>query len=409
MELDKDDWHQCIPNRYARLSKTQVKELLGWMHGAAITTYRNDEGTVWNSQYNKFRKYYYSLKEFAKEQKIDAIISDCPRGYESLSFDSVVYYYLYPGISHPLIASEQVGLAHGTTIILDIPYIHYHLTIMRAAKSGVKRVIFLCGSHQSAHLSKILREMRISTRFLDIPVKEWKDWKEMPEYERRENMLNINNYSRNSLKVLVADDDIDSAKRVQQVLQSGGYRNVKTVSKVRALKELEGYDLVIIDVIWTKKNSKPEHEISENFGIASLRYLKSNNPQTLVVFMSASLFDLSDIISLANADGHFKSSIEGSEILEQISKVLSDKRIKLLNLLEQTLLDGQANSFGLETQTYEKLLYATQQAKQNSQAESQSSGWINFKQALTTFSPLLTGSNALIGIVNGLIKLISGE
>jgi CheY-like chemotaxis protein len=211
-----------------------------------------------------------------------------------------------------------------------------------------------------------------------------------------------NNYKKN--KILVADDNPETAKYVKQVLESGGYRNVKTVSNIKSFKKLEGYDIVILDIVWPS-NARPEHEISDNFGFAGLRYLKTTDPKNIVILMSSHLFDLNQHERIAEADAFFKSSAEGSQIIEKISKVLLDKSNKLLNILEETLLDGRADLFGLKNYDYNNLLNEVKQVKiaiQNGEPES------SLANKLNKLLPWATGSNTLLSIINGIIKLFSG-
>ena len=207
------------------------------------------------------------------------------------------------------------------------------------------------------------------------------------------------------LKILVADDELEEAKRVRNILQnSGGYRNVKILSKVQYMKELLGYDIVVLDIVWIQPNSIPEDEQDIYFGFTGLRHLKTFSPKTIIILMSKRLFDLSDVGTIAEADGYFKKTLEGSKILEEIGKVITKEINVYLNLTEQTLLDAKANQFGLEPHSYEQLLDEICQVKQGIQ---QGSLDVKYQERFDKFLPALTGSNALIGLVNGLIKLFS--
>jgi CheY-like chemotaxis protein len=205
-------------------------------------------------------------------------------------------------------------------------------------------------------------------------------------------------------KILIADDDLEEAKQIKFILQkSGGYQNIKIISKIQYMKEIEGYDVVILDIVW-RPNSIPQHEQFNYFGFTGLQYLRTHSPQTIIILMSKHLFDLNHVEKIAEADAFFKKSSDGSQILEKIGNAIANKLKIYLELTEQTLLDAKPEYFELGKQKHEQLLREIRQGKEGLQKGSLA---VNYKGNLEQFLPWLTGSNALIGLINGLIKLLS--
>lgn len=125
-------------------------------------------------------------------------------------------------------------------------------------------------------------------------------------------------------KVLVGDDDANNAQRVCSILQSNGYRATTFCSKFSSLKELEGYDVVILDIVW-RKNARPAYEKDDYFGLQGAKYLRHHHPKSKIILMSKFLFDLDRLNEINNiADDFFSSkSADSFKILNILSKALN--------------------------------------------------------------------------------------
>ena len=156
-------WYEILDNR-------EMKEFLGWMLWASISTYRNDEGTVFDEEYFAFWEHYYHLEKLAKNRGVSAYPSDCPHGMREMTLRQVLPRYLSPS------RYSRTNAATKDRIILDSPQMKYYSMI-----KDVKEVEFLCGE-TNAHLIANLQEFGIKYRFLGIPVENWDMWKSKPEY-----------------------------------------------------------------------------------------------------------------------------------------------------------------------------------------------------------------------------------
>ncbi|HAX88663.1 MAG TPA: hypothetical protein DCY91_20965 [Cyanobacteria bacterium UBA11370] len=125
-------------------------------------------------------------------------------------------------------------------------------------------------------------------------------------------------------KVLVGDDDVNNARRICSILQLNGYGTTTFCSKFYSLKELEGYDAVILDIVW-RKNARPAHEKDDYFGLQGARYLKHNHPKSKIILMSKFAFDLDRLNEINNiADDFFSSkSADSVKILNTLSQALN--------------------------------------------------------------------------------------
>ena len=156
---------------YKKLNKSEIKELLAWMHTAARVTYRNDDGTEFNEEFYTFWQHFNFLKKFAQEKGIKVYATYCPRGMIEMTFPEVISIYLDP------MRYSRHKKSISKKIILDFPRMKYFSLI-----SNVEEIVFLCGE-KMGHLITNLREFGIKFRFLDIPVKNWDSWKARPEYK----------------------------------------------------------------------------------------------------------------------------------------------------------------------------------------------------------------------------------
>ena len=143
------------------------------------------------------------------------------------------------------------------------------------------------------------------------------------------------------------------------------------------MKELEGYDLVILDVVWSGEK-KPRFEIDDYFGFRGAEYLRQNFPNSKIILMTRKLFDIGHVRKLANLpDDYFKSDDHPSEILNIISKVVNNdiKRgiiAKQIDMAVQTLSEVKEHPdlLGLDRSTHSSLfgllpLLKHQKEKQN--------------------------------------------
>lgn len=172
--------------------------------------------------------------------------------------------------------------------------------------------------------------------------------------------------SRERIRALVADDEPETAARIERILAVNGYRNTQTTSKVRSFRELEGYDIVIMDIMWPK-DARPEHESSEYFGLSTLHYLKEKSPDCKIALMSKHLFDLEYLGEIQRADAYFRSDSDGGYVvriiddlcrgvgrrpLEGVGCTISER----LELVEKVLLDGRSDLFGLKEKEYDEVM-----------------------------------------------------
>lgn len=241
---------------------------------------------------------------------------------------------------------------------------------------------------------------------------------------------------RQSCKVLVADDDSNSALRIQRILESGGYRRTEILSHVQSFAQLEGHQIVILDIVWPR-HARPEDEQSDYFGLAGLRYLRTHDPESRVVLMSRWLFDLEHINEIQQADAYFKSTANADQILSVITQVLHRKpdesmsqdsetqgfvlmlpgrgqttlpakqRLVVhnyLSLLEQTLLDGRADLFGLRSDSYQELVREVRELKEEVQNRAKPPG--AWRKRFEALGSLVSGTNNLLNLVQAILKLL---
>lgn len=219
---------------------------------------------------------------------------------------------------------------------------------------------------------------------------------------------------RKSPRILVADDNLESADRVRQILRSGGYRQVKTLSIIDSFEQLRDFDVVVLDIVWPP-GTRPKHERSEYFGFAGLRYLRTYSPTTRVVLTSRHLFDLESLQEIQHADAYFKADADGSEILHLVGATVlrestrrsqADEIAGYLDLLEQVLLDGRADLFGLRSEAYENLLREIRVLKtEASTAEASLSAW---KSRLDLLNSMATGAKNLTDVIEAVSRLVPG-
>lgn len=153
-------------DKYSALSRDEMRELLGWMHFAAVATYRNDEGTTFDAEYDAFWEHYRFLESLAQSRGIRAYTNDCPTGMRDQTFLEVIPRYLRSRSMSSKIA------------ILDKPLMQYQSLIR-----DYEEIQFLCGAAETAHLTIFIKESGIKYRFLNIPFEDWKRWKSKPEYK----------------------------------------------------------------------------------------------------------------------------------------------------------------------------------------------------------------------------------
>jgi CheY-like chemotaxis protein len=242
---------------------------------------------------------------------------------------------------------------------------------------------------------------------------------------------------RQSCKVLVADDDSTSALRIRRILESGGYRQTEALSHVESFAQLEGHQIVIMDIVWPR-HARPEDEKSDYFGLAGLRYLRTHDPESRVVLMSRWLFDLDHINEIQQADAYFKSTTDADQILRVITQVLHRKQGELmpqnsetqglvlmrlpagvhtaqppnqrlvvydyLSLLEQTLLDGRADLFGLRSDSYQELVKEVRELKVEVQNRTKPPG--AWRKRFEALGPLASGAKNLLDLVQTILKLL---
>jgi CheY-like chemotaxis protein len=171
------------------------------------------------------------------------------------------------------------------------------------------------------------------------------------------------NETHRTYKILVADDDIEIARRIKGILASVGYETVQIKSRFKSLKELEGYDLVILDVVWSGEK-KPRFEIDDYFGFRGAEYLRQNFSNSKIILMSRQLFEIEHVRKIASLpNDYFKSDDHPSEILNIISRVvnnyISDREIiaKQIDVAVQSLSEVKEHPdlLGLDISTHASL------------------------------------------------------
>lgn len=128
-------------------------------------------------------------------------------------------------------------------------------------------------------------------------------------------------------KILVADDDIEVATKIREILVEKGYTNVTSKSNIVSMQEIEDYQLVILDVIWYG-DTKPKHQLNDKFGINAAKYLRDMCPECKIILISTkSTYDFDNITEISESkicDAYFKSNLDSSEILRRITKIAAD-------------------------------------------------------------------------------------
>ncbi|WP_430968339.1 hypothetical protein [Spongiimicrobium sp. 2-473A-2-J] len=153
------------------LSREDLRALFQWMIKASISTYRNDEGALFDAEYYSFWDHYRYVKKLATVQGIPP--HGLSRGDRSGYAHQSQSFYAF---KRSIMAGSTDSMAPGT-IILDQPLIGYSSICQKADE-----VLFLCGNRGAAHLITLLREFGIKFTFLDRPREEWDSWKKKPNY-----------------------------------------------------------------------------------------------------------------------------------------------------------------------------------------------------------------------------------
>ena len=158
-------------------------------------------------------------------------------------------------------------------------------------------------------------------------------------------------------KILVADDDVEVADRIKEILVSNGYGSVNSKSKINALREIEGYEIVILDIFWVG-DSKPKYQSDNYFGIRAAEYLRQTSPDCKIILMSKYFYELDQLSDISKVcDDFFSSNGDSITIFSKIHKVAStigitkhaqpqDIILKEINLTEQILneVDGSSKN-----------------------------------------------------------------
>lgn len=159
-------------------------------------------------------------------------------------------------------------------------------------------------------------------------------------------------------KILVADDEAETVKRIGAILKSAGFSNVETTSSIQSFSQLDGFDILFVDIVWPQ-GSRPRFELSEYFGLSAMRYIKNYNPDSKIILMSKHLFDLDHLTLIQEADSFLKSTSSASEVLEKVSFVISlsnQKFERMTLILKQAILDGRADLFNIDKDSYNELV-----------------------------------------------------
>lgn len=158
-------------------------------------------------------------------------------------------------------------------------------------------------------------------------------------------------------KILVADDDVEVANRIKEILVSNGCGSVNSKSKINALREIEGYEIVILDIFWVG-DAKPKYQSDNYFGIRAAEYLRQTSPDCKIILMSKYFYELDQLSEISKVcDDIFNSNGDSIKIFGKIHKVAStigitkqdqpqDLILKEINLIEQILneVDGSSKN-----------------------------------------------------------------
>jgi CheY-like chemotaxis protein/biotin operon repressor len=158
-------------------------------------------------------------------------------------------------------------------------------------------------------------------------------------------------------KILVADDDVEVANRIKEILVSNGCGSVNSKSKINALREIEGYEIVILDIFWVG-DAKPKYQSDNYFGIRAAEYLRQTSPDCKIILMSKYFYELDQLSEISKVcDDIFSSNGDSIKIFGKIHKVAStigitkhdqpqDIILKEINLTEQILneVDGSSKN-----------------------------------------------------------------
>lgn len=158
-------------------------------------------------------------------------------------------------------------------------------------------------------------------------------------------------------KILVADDDVEVANRIKEILVSNGCGSVNSKSKINALREIEGYEIVILDIFWVG-DAKPKYQSDNYFGIRAAEYLRQTSLDCKIILMSKYFYELDQLSEISKVcDDFFSSNGDSIKIFGKIHKVAStigttknvqpqDLILKEINLTEQILneVDGSSKN-----------------------------------------------------------------
>lgn len=156
--------------RLDNLPEEELRTMYRWMQRASISTYRNDEGAMFDTEYYSFWDHYRYIKKLATARGISPY--GAPGGRRSGYGQSESFYEFKNKMVSP--STETFG---ANTIILDQPLIAYSSICQETDE-----VLFLCGPRGAAHLITVLKEFGIKYSFLDRPREEWDTWKKKPNY-----------------------------------------------------------------------------------------------------------------------------------------------------------------------------------------------------------------------------------
>ncbi len=173
-------------------------------------------------------------------------------------------------------------------------------------------------------------------------------------------------------RILVADDDKNMVTKIRGILEANGCQNVTSKFRISSLRELENYEVVVLDIVW-RGNTKPKYQTDDYFGISAAKYLREHSPDSCVILMSKYFYELDHSKEIAKTcDDFFNSNGDSTKILSTIIKSATSKAksspkgdvLKEALLIKQILeevngyVDNKPSLVGLGNDTHATLLEA---------------------------------------------------
>lgn len=123
-------------------------------------------------------------------------------------------------------------------------------------------------------------------------------------------------------RILVLDDKLEVTQKISALLENEGFTSIETMNYIGNLQSIEGYDLIICDIVWPEKTRSDVFD-SDYVGFDIMEYVLGTLGGTKIILMSQSTYDLGKIEKILRAHGYFSLRDSGANIVRVIHQVMS--------------------------------------------------------------------------------------